>query len=64
MTIKDLQRGDIVRHANGRSYVVICGATPDRNAVAVSEIEVSNPSEWTIVKRHDWNGPKEYEAAT
>jgi hypothetical protein len=51
--LRTLERGDIVRHADGDSCIVL-----DNNngrPIAIRTIEISNPQEWTIVKRHDWN---------
>jgi len=50
--ISELNRGDIVRHASGYSYIVI--DSYNGNVLAIRGITVSNGTEWTLVKRHDW----------
>lgn len=50
--IQALQRGDIVRHAKGEAYIVL--DNDGRIVTAIRHITVSNPSEWTLVKKHDW----------
>lgn len=55
-----LNRGDLIRHRNGDSYIVI-HSLPTREhhtIIAVREIEVSNPDEWETVSRHDLDKSK------
>lgn len=50
--IKNLQAGSIVRHKNGSvSYVVT--ANYGNRATAVRTIDITNPSEWEILKLTD-----------
>ena len=46
-SIDELERGDIIQHLNGNSWVVdtIDGDT----AIAVDTIWVTNPSEWMVL---------------
>jgi hypothetical protein len=44
-----LQHGDIVQHADGNAYTVIRGATPGHPAIAIKQIQVSNPGEWVCL---------------
>ena len=51
ITIRQLKRGDIVQHiGSGNSYIIIDvhQGTTDR-ALAIREIEISNPDEWVLV---------------
>jgi hypothetical protein len=54
--LRSLQHGDIVRHMNGKVYVII-ETHADRSPIAIRTITVSNPQEWRIIKRHDWSVP-------
>lgn len=54
MKIHELKPGAVVGHASGNAYIVISEATPTRPAVAVRHVEISNPSEWLLIKSHDW----------
>ena len=62
--LKTLDRGDIVRHSNGDSYVVIVAAYGNQPAVAVRDIQVSNPTEWKVIKRHNWKEDDNGESTT
>ena len=48
--IKDLKRGDIVRHRsrNGTSYVV--NAVYGERATAITTADMTNPDEWEVMK--------------
>jgi hypothetical protein len=50
--IAALDHGDIVRHGNGEAFVVL--QNDGKTVTAVRTIIVSNPIEWTLLKRHDW----------
>ena len=55
--LRSLHRGDIVLHTGGDSYIIVASEYCNGNAVrhvAIREIQVSNPNEWTVVKHHDW----------
>lgn len=41
-----LDRGDIIVHANGNSYVVL--QRQGKRLTAIREMDVSNPSEWEL----------------
>lgn len=41
-----LDRGDIIRHVTGESYVVL--QRRGRHVTAIREIDVSNPNEWEL----------------
>lgn len=63
-SVRDLQRGDIVRNKVGRgdAYVVDCVVHEQdggARATAVQSIEVTNPSEWLVLRR----GMGDYESA-
>lgn len=48
--IKELERGDIIRHnGSGNSYVIT--SVYGEYAIAVDTIHVSNPNEWSIVEK-------------
>ena len=48
-SIKDLERGDIIRHkGTGKSYVVT--ANYGTTVIAVDTYQVSNPDEWLLVE--------------
>jgi hypothetical protein len=51
--LKKLERGDIVRHnVSGESYIVLepRRTVAGRVVVAIREIEISNPVEWTLAR--------------
>lgn len=56
---KSLHRGDIIRHRNGDSHVIIdtrynnIGEPVEHTAIR--EVHVSMPHEWEVVRQHDWN---------
>jgi hypothetical protein len=57
-----LRPGDVVRNiGSGEAYVVL--ENVGRGAIAVRTIHVSNPQEWVLVSRGDWQGlaPEERE---
>ena len=47
---RGLRRGDIVRGADGDSYVILSGPTSSGCFSAVREVTLSNPDEWQLVK--------------
>lgn len=48
-----LTRGDIVRSASGRSYIV--SAHYGEHAIAVDAIDISNPQEWTLIHKTSYD---------
>ena len=47
--LQNLQEGDLVEHKNGGTYVVIRSASPDRPAIAMRSIAVTDPSDWVQI---------------
>lgn len=45
-----LNRGDIITHLNGDSYIVL--QRHGKRLTAIREINVSNPSEWELFSRN------------
>ncbi len=53
MTIRDLQIGDIIRHAHGtRAFKITAINHEDNSATGVLEQSITNPSEWKLVARN------------
>lgn len=48
--LDQLDRGDIITHATGNSYIVI--QRRGKQVTAIREIDVSNPSEWELFSRN------------
>lgn len=48
-----LHRGDIVRSASGRTYIVT--AHYGEHAIAVDAIDISNPQEWILVHKSTYD---------
>ena len=50
--LQELQRGDIVQHRNGLSYVII-GKDALKNLIGVRHIIVTNLGEWTLFSKSE-----------
>lgn len=53
-----LDRGDIIRHVTGDSYIVL--QRHGKTLTAIREIDVSNPNEWELFSRN----PRKRESTT
>lgn len=48
--LDSLDRGDIITHLNGNSYIVL--QRHGKRLTAIREIDVSNPGEWELFSRN------------
>lgn len=48
--LDQLDRGDIIRHVTGESYIVL--QRHGKRLTAIREVDVSNPSEWELWSRN------------
>jgi hypothetical protein len=51
--VRQLESGDVIRHRNGSSYVVLRSAKQNGGrAIAVREVVIDRPNEWILVRKH------------
>ena len=51
--IRELEKGDVLRHRNGASYVVLRSAKQNGGRpIAVREVSIDRPNEWFLVRKH------------
>ena len=51
--IHDLESGDVLRHRNGSTYIVLRGAKQNGGRpIAVREVSIDRPNEWFLVRKH------------
>ena len=57
-TFKELNRGDLIRHKN-HSTTFIVSANYGKYITAITSVDMSNPSEWDLVLKANYDQPKD-----